>query len=219
MAVLACGCSPIAELMCSGSTLWNQLIPVTPSSRDKQRARVQFMALLLNVASGRLAVCNCLEDRREVSDVIAEVDSLLSGDPHFHTCEHARTLADEINNGASIVPCDTAWTQVPAEAVQPPSISATPNPFSNSTAIKYEVKTPGPVRLEIYDISGRLVETLVNETQEPGIHQVRWNREANPSGVYFYRLEACPERSPEPGEGQSRRAGESVETRKMVVVE
>lgn len=57
--------------------------------------------------------------------------------------------------------------------------------------------------LEVYDICGRLVETLVNEKQEPGIHQVRWNRKANPSGVYFYRL----------------KAGEFVSTKKMVVVE
>ena len=67
------------------------------------------------------------------------------------------------------------------------------------------------VTLSIYDITGRLVETLVNETKQPGIHHVRWDRRLNPSGVYFYRLKACPEKS--------RRAGEFVETRKMVVVE
>jgi hypothetical protein len=43
----------------------------------------------------------------------------------------------------------------------------------------------------------------VDETQQPGIHQVRWDRRANPNGVYFYRLNA----------------GEFSETRKMVVVE
>jgi hypothetical protein len=48
-----------------------------------------------------------------------------------------------------------------------------------------------------------LVETSVNEILEPGIGQVRWDRKTNPGGVYFCRL----------------RAGEFVETRKMVVVE
>jgi hypothetical protein len=57
--------------------------------------------------------------------------------------------------------------------------------------------------LAIYDITGRLVKTLANETQQSGIQQVNWDRESNPSGVYFYRL----------------KAGEFVETRKMVVVE
>ena len=102
-----------------------------------------------------------------------------------------------------------------------------PNPFHHSTIISYSLPATTEVTLSIYDITGRLVETLVNETQEPGIHQARWQREDNPSGVYFYRLKACPERSPElaegrspePGEGQSRRAGGSVETRKMVLLD
>ena len=58
-------------------------------------------------------------------------------------------------------------------------------------------------RTMIYDIAGRLVETLVNEKRQSGIHQVRWNRKSNPSGVYFYRL----------------KAGEFVATKKMVVVD
>ena len=78
-----------------------------------------------------------------------------------------------------------------------------PNPFQRSTLISYSLAVPAQVTLEVYDITGRLVETLVNETQKPGIHQVRWEKKTNPSGVYFYRL----------------KAGEFVETRKMVVVE
>jgi hypothetical protein len=78
-----------------------------------------------------------------------------------------------------------------------------PNPFCKSTMITYSLPQKSEVTLELYDITGRLVETLVNETQQPGIHQVRWNRESNPSGVYFYRLTA----------------GEFVKTRKMVVVD
>jgi hypothetical protein len=78
-----------------------------------------------------------------------------------------------------------------------------PNPFSRSTAISYTLPAATQVTLAIYDITGRLVETLVNETQQPGVHQVQWNRDSNPSGVYFYCL----------------KAGEFGETRKMVVVE
>jgi hypothetical protein len=78
-----------------------------------------------------------------------------------------------------------------------------PNPLHHSTLFSYSLPQTTQVTLSIYDISGRLVETLVNETQQPGIHQVRWDRESNPSSVYFYSL----------------RAGEFVETRKMVVVE
>jgi hypothetical protein len=86
-----------------------------------------------------------------------------------------------------------------------------PNPFQHSTAISYSLPAASHATLGIYDITGRLVETLVDDTQQPGIHEVRWNRKNNPSGVYFYRLKACPE--------HGRRAGEFVETRKMVVVD
>jgi hypothetical protein len=78
-----------------------------------------------------------------------------------------------------------------------------PNPFHHSTVTSYSLPQASNVTLTIHDITGRLVEMLVNETQRPGIHQVGWNRKDNPSGVYFYRL----------------KAGEFVETRKMVVVE
>jgi uncharacterized delta-60 repeat protein len=78
-----------------------------------------------------------------------------------------------------------------------------PSPFHHSTVISYSLPLASEVSLCIYDITGRVVETLVNETQQPGIHQVPWNRKTNPSSVYFYEL----------------RAGEFVETRKMVVVD
>jgi hypothetical protein len=94
-----------------------------------------------------------------------------------------------------------------------------PNPVRHSTTISYSLPQVSEVTLSIHDITGRLVETLVNESQQPGIQEVRWNRKSNPSGVYFYRLKACPERSSEPAEGRSRRAGEFISTRKMVVVE
>lgn len=65
-----------------------------------------------------------------------------------------------------------------------------PNPFRSSTLISYCLPATAQVTLSIYDIIGRLVETLVDETQQSGIHQVRWNRKDNPSGVYFYSLRA-----------------------------
>ncbi|MCH7760716.1 T9SS type A sorting domain-containing protein, partial [candidate division TA06 bacterium] len=44
----------------------------------------------------------------------------------------------------------------------------------------------------VYDLTGRIVETLVDERQEPGVYQVRWDGRKGislvPSGVYFYRL-------------------------------
>jgi hypothetical protein len=172
-----------------------ELMNVDPPENDMcRKARRQFMALLLNIASGKLAVCNCLEDGGEVGDVIAEVDSLLSNDPDFRACEHAKTLADNINNGIGIVPCDTLWRQVPPNAVQPTSILVTPNPFARSTVIEYHARVPGHVKLYVYDKAGRLVRTLLDSEQKEGMHQVEWDGldESGaevPQGIYFSRLQ------------------------------
>jgi len=75
-----------------------------------------------------------------------------------------------------------------------------PNPFHSTTLIRYKipglsvetdlrpVSTPIPVHLAIYDITGRLVETLVNESQESGVYRVHWEGKNRGSGIYFYRL-------------------------------
>jgi hypothetical protein len=79
-----------------------------------------------------------------------------------------------------------------------------PNPFHSSTLIRYSIPSSSPasriphaspsgghhVSLNIYDITGRLIETLVDEVQEPGVYQVEWDSSPNQvaSGIYFYRL-------------------------------
>jgi hypothetical protein len=47
-----------------------------------------------------------------------------------------------------------------------------PNPFNASTLIEYGLPESGPVKVEIFDILGRKIQTLVNETQAAGYHQV-----------------------------------------------
>jgi uncharacterized repeat protein (TIGR03803 family) len=63
-----------------------------------------------------------------------------------------------------------------------------PNPFNPSTNIKYEIINKGLTTLKVYDILGKEIESLVNETQSPGTYTVDWNAGNYPSGVYFYRL-------------------------------
>lgn len=63
-----------------------------------------------------------------------------------------------------------------------------PNPFNPSTTIKYELPENGFVKLDIYDILGRLVERLVYDYQNAGIYEVKFVAGNLPSGTYIYRL-------------------------------
>ncbi|MCG6915068.1 T9SS type A sorting domain-containing protein, partial [bacterium BMS3Abin03] len=64
-----------------------------------------------------------------------------------------------------------------------------PNPFNPSTTIKYDLPKQSRVKIEVYDILGRKVATLVDETKIAGSYQVIWNANRSASGVYFYRIE------------------------------
>jgi len=65
-----------------------------------------------------------------------------------------------------------------------------PNPFNSSTTISYDLPQPGKVTIDIYDILGRKVQTLVNGHQQAGSHSLIWNADGFSSGVYFYKLQA-----------------------------
>jgi hypothetical protein len=70
-----------------------------------------------------------------------------------------------------------------------------PNPVKTSTAITYQIAEPSRVRLSVYDITGRLMTTLVDGENQPGFYTVRWNGmdssgKAAGNGIYFYKLEA-----------------------------
>jgi len=72
--------------------------------------------------------------------------------------------------------------------------NARPNPFKTQTAIRYSIPLPTRVSLLIYDISGRLVRTLINEEQTSGIYNVNWDMKNDRSqtvaaGVYFYKFQ------------------------------
>jgi hypothetical protein len=86
-------------------------------------------------------------------------------------------------------------------------MGASPNPFNPAPTIAFELAVPGNASISIYDVSGRLVRSLVDENLPAGMHEVIWNgRDGNgamaASGVYFYRLNT----------------GEIVQTRKMVLL-
>lgn len=63
-----------------------------------------------------------------------------------------------------------------------------PNPFNPTTSIAYALPMPGQVSLQVYNVQGEMVSTLVNENQAAGNYEVEFNAGDLPSGTYFYRL-------------------------------
>ncbi|MBL7192159.1 T9SS type A sorting domain-containing protein, partial [bacterium] len=77
-----------------------------------------------------------------------------------------------------------------------------PNPFNARTIISFELRDASYVRLIVYDIQGREVQSLVTGHLSLGEHQVVWNAEGMSSGIYFVRLEA----------------GDFTQTRKLLLI-
>ncbi len=93
-----------------------------------------------------------------------------------------------------------SFTASPATAVENGRISYRPdafslkqnfpNPLNPSTVISYQIATSSHVTLNVYNVLGEEVATLVNETEEPGEYSVKFDGSKLPSGVYFYRMNA-----------------------------
>jgi parallel beta-helix repeat protein/predicted outer membrane repeat protein len=77
-----------------------------------------------------------------------------------------------------------------------------PNPFNASTLIEYQLPVPTAVTLEVYNLLGEKVTTLVDGTEEAGYKSLIWDGSGVSSGIYFYKLTA----------------GSFAETRRMMIV-
>ncbi|MBL7808441.1 MAG: DUF4331 family protein, partial [Saprospiraceae bacterium] len=63
-----------------------------------------------------------------------------------------------------------------------------PNPFTESANIRFLVESPTDVRIDVFDRSGKLVQSLVNAPYEPGEYEVRFDAATVPAGIYFARI-------------------------------
>jgi PKD repeat protein len=64
----------------------------------------------------------------------------------------------------------------------------TPNPFNPSTTINFSLGLDGPTRVDILDVTGRTVATLVDATLAPGAYSLVWDAARQPSGLYYCRI-------------------------------
>ena len=68
------------------------------------------------------------------------------------------------------------------------SLQNHPNPFIDNTTITYHLKRNGHVQLVVQDVTGRIMETLIDEDQLPGEKQLEYGGSSIQSGLYFYHL-------------------------------
>jgi hypothetical protein len=65
-----------------------------------------------------------------------------------------------------------------------------PNPFNSSTKISFNIERTAKIQIGIYNVSGELVDLLINETKSPGLYSIIWETTELSSGVYFILLKA-----------------------------
>ncbi len=95
--------------------------------------------------------------------------------------------ADFAIAGMSFSPGASDQTDVPTQTRLD---GAYPNPFNPTTTIRFDLAAASPVRLDLYDITGRLVSTLINDVREAGHYSVTCDGRQLSTGVYFVRLSA-----------------------------
>jgi len=146
--------------------------------------------------------------------VSAPVDTIFKNDTDNFV--NVSTAAHTVTSSMNLLVCtgndmrDEAWYNlIPlgaakqyAEAVAPALIAEDdfdgvqvfPNPFNPQTSFRFKLKAAAPVKLQIFNLNGQLVRTIIDEAMLPGVQQKRWNgRNQNgqrtASGVYWYRLQ------------------------------
>ena len=126
-----------------------------------------------------------IETVRHVMDQI----KVMTADHSFYSNHNKRTLAF-FRNHMDQLSIDSN-KNFPDDFVLYP---AYPNPFNPTTMIRFNISVGDanlrPLQLTLYDITGRLVETLINQQLEPGVHEIQWDAKNLPSGLYFIQLQS-----------------------------
>ena len=193
-----------------------RLLNMLPGSGDgpfiQRLGKAELMALMLNVAAGKIHQMEAISrDSISVSQAITycemlvndEIDPPDDGGPgcgeEFFRYLRADFILTLVNLGlkvpAGMIPADVIQIayRLRDEQAQPDQFALfqnCPNPFNPTTEISFSLPQAGQAALEIYNIMGQKVATLVDERLEAGQHTYQWDASGNASGVYFYRLTA-----------------------------
>ena len=111
-------------------------------------------------------------DGRDITDNVFSFDGELVIDDYIVSNWNGESV------NASVISQPNAFTMHPAY----------PNPFNPTTTIIYEINSNDLVNISVYDVLGRNMETLVNNTKTLGSHSVIWNASNYSSGIYYVKM-------------------------------
>lgn len=170
------------------------------------RGMQELAALLLNLASMKLATFSVATiDSMDVGQVATYASDCLMNDEVADNCAAATALYYlnlGIPIGEGVIPASTpivVYMQTNGASPTLPTVFALeqnhPNPFNARTDITYSLPQACAVRLQIYNVMGQLVRSLIDSPQKPGVYTVSWDGcdvsgRSVASGIYFYRLSA-----------------------------
>ncbi len=134
--------------------------------------------------SGISKISDLLEDFSYTMDLKSKSDGLRIGALHWN---------DEVFDAAAsmaAVKAAYAYTGIEENVVSLSELELRnyPNPFTGTTTIAYKMTKDSHVNLSVYDVSGRIVETLVDEARTAGEHTVQFTPEFSSSSTYFIKI-------------------------------
>ncbi|MBT4501081.1 MAG: T9SS type A sorting domain-containing protein [Gemmatimonadetes bacterium] len=107
----------------------------------------------------------------------------------------ARLTQAELNDGRLEVRLADSMSAIAGQPLTYVLHANVPNPFNPETSIRFDLAQESVVRLEVFDVVGQQVRTLVTEQRSAGTHRVVWDGRDErgvpvSSGIYVYRLQA-----------------------------
>ena len=145
--------------------------------------------------NGSLLDANCTSgaDGKHWDTSTYDVTALTPGGSTQASCRHA--VKPNPSDCICLEACILAVSKGPCTGIgdinhktQNVKLEVYPNPLSQFAVIGYQLPAKSPISLEIFDLSGKLVENLLQASQCPGYYEMNWNTEEIPSGIYFARL-------------------------------
>jgi hypothetical protein len=163
---------------------WLESINALAQAENAVGANLRRLGLLANVQA---ELTNSTAGQGKITgDETAAADSDFWAITYIKTDGHTE-LANVGETGAVTTDAEQTGTGLPKRLELDQNY---PNPFNPSTTIRYSLPAAGKVTLEVYNLIGQKVASLVNGTQSAGTHQVSFDASQLSSGIYFYRITA-----------------------------